>query len=74
MGGAALHSLWPALSFRYPMTTNQNLELRDLRNISRLLTGEKRVETHLPAVLSINQYFVLLTAGVPQIPHNYFSM
>ena len=37
MGGAALHSLWPALSFRYPMTTNQNLELRNLRNLSRLL-------------------------------------
>ena len=27
MGGAALHSLRPALSFRCPMTTNKKLEL-----------------------------------------------
>ena len=66
MGGAALHSLWPALSFRYPMITNQNLELLDLRNLSRLLTGEKPVEPQLPAVLSINKHFIILTTRVPQ--------
>ena len=37
MGGATLKSLWP-LSFGYALIINQNLELHEFRNLSRLPT------------------------------------